>query len=154
MSVRDTTNSWLFRNKRSSLWYSTACVTSVQGEWRDGETDTVSQCIMESLLLSRFSRVRLSATLWTVARQAPLCLGFSRQESWSGLPFPSRGNLLDPGIEPMSLMSLALTGRFFTPEPSGKAPQPFHSHVHWGCWGSKDTNRTTTSPSVWICTGQ
>ena len=39
-------------------------------------------------------------TLWTVAHQAPLSMGFSKQEHWRGLPFPSPGNLLDPGIEP------------------------------------------------------
>ena len=42
------------------------------------------------------------ASPWTVACQAPLSMGFSRQEYWSGLPFPSSGNLPDPGIEPMS----------------------------------------------------
>ena len=42
------------------------------------------------------------ATPWTVARQAPLSMGFSRQEHWSGLPFPSPGNLPNPGIEPKS----------------------------------------------------
>ena len=42
------------------------------------------------------------ATLWTVARQAPLPMGFSKQEYWSGLPFPSPGELSDPGIEPGS----------------------------------------------------
>ena len=52
-------------------------------------------------------------------------MGFSRQESWSGLPFPSLGDLLDPGIEPTSLMSLALAGGFFTTEPLGKTPQLF-----------------------------
>ena len=51
------------------------------------------------LLLSRFSRVRLSATPRTVAYQSPLSVGFSRQESWSGLPLPSPGDLADPGIE-------------------------------------------------------
>ena len=56
----------------------------------------------------------LTVTLWTVARQAPLSVGFSRQEYWSGLSFPSPGDLPDPGIEPASLMSLALAGRFFT----------------------------------------
>ena len=45
------------------------------------------------------SRVRLFATPWTVAHQAPLSMGFSRQEYWSGLPFPSPGDLPDPGIE-------------------------------------------------------
>ena len=48
------------------------------------------------------SRVRLFATLWTVAHQAPLSMGFSRQDYWSGLPFPSPGDLPDPGIEPRS----------------------------------------------------
>ena len=42
------------------------------------------------------------ATPWTVAHQAPLSMGFSRQEYWSGLPFPSLGDLPDPGVEPMS----------------------------------------------------
>ena len=60
------------------------------------------------LLLSRFSRVQLFEALWTVTRQAPLSVGFSRQEYWSGLPFPSAGNLSDPGIEPRSLTSPAL----------------------------------------------
>ena len=48
------------------------------------------------------SRVQLFATPWTLAYQAPLSVGFSRQEYWSGLPFPSPGDLLDPGIEPRS----------------------------------------------------
>ena len=48
-------------------------------------------------VLSGFSRVRLFASLWTVARQAPLFMGFSRQEYWSGLPFPLPGDLPDPG---------------------------------------------------------
>ena len=60
------------------------------------------------LLLSRFSRVRLCATPWTVARQVPLPMGFSRQEYWRGLPCPPPGDLPDPGIEPMSSASPAL----------------------------------------------
>ena len=48
------------------------------------------------------SRVRLFATPWTVAYQAPPSMGFSRQEYWSGLPFPSPGDLPDPGMEPGS----------------------------------------------------
>ena len=48
------------------------------------------------------SRVRLFATPWTVAHQAPPFMGFSRQDCWSGLPFPSPGDLPDPGIEPRS----------------------------------------------------
>ena len=55
-----------------------------------------------------------SVNPWTVARQAPLSMRFSRQEYWSGLPFPSLGNLANPGLEPTSLKSPALAGRFFT----------------------------------------
>ena len=68
-------------------------------------------------VLSCFSGVRLFVTLWTVAGQAPLSMGFSWQEYWSGLPFPSPGDLLDPGIEPMSP---AMAGGFFTTEPPGE----------------------------------
>ena len=57
------------------------------------------------------------ATSWTVARQAPLSIGFHKQEHWNGLPFPSPGDLPDPGIEPMSP---ALADGFFTIEPPGK----------------------------------
>ena len=60
------------------------------------------------------SHVRLFATPWTVPCQASLSMGFSRQESWSGLPFPSPGDLPDPGIKPVSLVSPALAGRFLT----------------------------------------
>ena len=53
-------------------------------------------------MLNRFSRVRLFVTPRTVARQAPLSMGFSSQECWSGVPFPSPGDLPDPGIKPGS----------------------------------------------------
>ena len=61
-----------------------------------------------------FSHVQLPATPWTVACQAPLSMGVCRQAYWSGLSFPPPGDLPDPGIEPASLSSLALTGEFFT----------------------------------------
>ena len=59
-------------------------------------------------------------TPWTTVRQAPLSLGFSRQEYWSGLPFPPPGDLPNPEIEPASLVFSVLEGRFFTTEPHGK----------------------------------
>ena len=64
------------------------------------------------------SHVRLFATPWTVARQAPPSMGFSRQEYWSGLPFLSPGDLPNPGIEPTSP---ALRADTLTSEPPGKA---------------------------------
>ena len=72
------------------------------------------------------SRVRLFVTPWTVAHQAPLSVGFSRQEYWSMLPFPPPGDLPDPGIEPTS----ALESRFFTTESPGK-PLKFWTVVHF-----------------------
>ena len=65
-------------------------------------------------MLSRLSHVRLFVTLWTVAHQAPLSMGFSRQEYWSGLPYPPPGDLPYPGTEPRSLLSPVLAGRFFS----------------------------------------
>ena len=59
-----------------------------------------------------------SVTPWAVACQAPPSMGFSREEYWSGLPFPSPGDLPDPEIEPTPP---ALAGGFFTTEPSGKS---------------------------------
>ena len=70
--------------------------------------------IARACVLSYFSHVLLFATAWTAACQAPLFMGFSMQEYWSGLLCPPAGDLPDPGIEPKSLMSAALTGGFFT----------------------------------------
>ena len=65
------------------------------------------------------SCVWLLASPWTVAREAPLSTGFSRQEYWSGLPFPPPGDLPNPGIELATLEVPALEGKFFTTEPPG-----------------------------------
>ena len=62
-------------------------------------------------------------TLWTIAHQAPLSMGFSRQEYWSGLPCLPPGDLPNPGIKPMSP---ALAGGFFTIEPPGNHPLADH----------------------------
>ena len=73
-------------------------------------------------MLSSFSHVQLFGTLWTVAHQAPLSLGFSRQESWSRLPCPPPGDLSNPGIELVSPMSSALAGGFFTTRANWEVP--------------------------------
>ena len=62
-----------------------------------------------------------SVTLWTVACQAPLSVEFSRKEYWNGLPFPPPGDLPEPGIKPMSLMSPALAGGLFTTSTTWEA---------------------------------
>ena len=69
---------------------------------------------MDTCMLNHFNCVQLFATLWTIACQALLSMGFSRQEYWSWLPCPSPGDLLYPGIELVSLMYSALTDGFFT----------------------------------------
>ena len=79
-------------------------------------------------VLNCFSRVQLFVALWTVARQAPLSMGFSRQEYWSGLPFPPPGDLPDPGIEFESLVSLALAGGLFTTSAT------WEGHGYCGWW--------------------
>ena len=71
---------------------------------------------------SRFSHVQLFAILWTVAYQAPLSMGFSRQEYWSGLPCPPPRDIPNPGIKPTSLMSPALAGR--------SLPLVIYTHTH------------------------
>ena len=76
-------------------------------------------------MLSHSSCVQLFVTLWTIARQTPLCMGFSRQEYWNELPFPSLGDLPKPGIKPTSLMSPELTGGFFNTSATWEAHVPF-----------------------------
>ena len=73
-------------------------------------------------MLAVLSRVPLCATLWTLARQASLSTGLSRQEYWSGFPCPPPGNLPDPRIEPKSPGTPELTGGFFTTSTTWEAP--------------------------------
>ena len=85
------------------------------------------------------SRARLFATPWTAAHQAPLSIGFSRQEYWSGLPCPPPGDLPDPGIK---LTSPAWVGGFFITEPPGK-PFLLDRFTEWGLLlgGCKEPSR-------------
>ena len=81
------------------------------------------------------SCVRLFAIPWSVAHQAPLSMGFFRQEYWSGLPFPTPGDLPDPGIQTVSLASPALAGGFFTSDANAgdtdSIPSLGRSHMLW-----------------------
>ena len=105
-------------------------------------------------------------TAWTVARQAPPSMEFSRQEHWSGLPFPPPGDLPNPGIEPASLMSL--TGKFFTTSATWEADPRLgfclcFSSPHVGCggwmpaqgWSSQfsGTWEGASAPADWVLTG-
>ena len=73
-----------------------------------------SVCVCVCVHMCALSHVQLFAKLWTAARQPPLWMKLSRQEYWSMLPFPTPGNLPDPGAEPKSLVSAALAGGVFT----------------------------------------
>ena len=84
--------------------------------------DKIGKCVV----IYSLSCVRLFVTLWTVACQAPLSMGFPRQEYWDGLWFLSPGDLPDAGMEPASPVSLALAGRFFTTEPLGKPSEQWY----------------------------
>jgi len=80
--------------------------------------------LYSTCMLRRFSHVQLFAILWTIALQASLSMGLSRQEYWSGLLCPAPGDLPNPGIEPASLISPALAGKFFTTSANWEA------HLH------------------------
>ena len=82
---------------------------------------------LQALKVKSLSRVRLFVTPWTVAYQAPPSMGFSRQECWSGLPFPSPGDLPDPGIEPGSP---ALQADALPSEPPGKPIVTCIKYIH------------------------
>jgi len=86
--------------------------------WRVYDTKDEFIC-----MLSHFSHIQLFETLWTTAHQAPLSMGFSRQEYRSGLPCPPPGDLPNPGIKPTSLGSPALAGGFFTTSATWEAPK-------------------------------
>ena len=77
----------------------------------------VCVCVCARARARALSHIQCFVTSWTVAHQAPLSTGFPRQEYWSGLPFPSSGEILNPGIQ---LTSPALAGMFFSTEPPEK----------------------------------
>ena len=91
-------------------------------------------------MLSHSRRVRPSVTPWTVVCQAPLSMAFSREEHWSGLPCPPPGDLSDLGIEPPSLTSPALAGKFFTINATW-GPGPLHVRLGLGLAPGKPSFR-------------
>ena len=93
--------------------------------------------LSRACVLHRFSCVQLFATPWTVTRQAPLSMGFSRQEYWRGLPCPPPEDLLDPGIKPSSLTFSALIGKFFSTSARISLqvpPTPTYACGPWNQW--------------------
>ena len=87
--------------------------------------------IRPKVKVKSLSHVRLFATPWTVAYQAPPSIGFSRQEYWSGLQFPFAGHLPDPGMPGIKPTSPALEGRFFNTEPPSGQPLEVENGKEW-----------------------
>ena len=120
-------------------------------------------CFWFSIFLQRekvksLSRVRLFATPWTVAHQAPPSMGFSRQEYWSGLPFPSPGDLPNPGIEPRSPALEVKWSEVTQPCPTLCDPvdcSPPGSSIHGILqarileWGAVSFSRGSSQPRDW-----
>ena len=103
--IEVTCKSWKNQGERLSPWVSRKkAALMIQCPFKSQNCKIINSCCFKLLhvcVLSCFS-----VTLWTVAHQAPLFLGFSRQECWSGLPCPFPGDLPDPGIKPRSLTHL------------------------------------------------
>ena len=92
-----------------------------------------------AFMLSHFSCVWLFVILWTRACQAPLSMGFSRQEYWSGFPCPPPGHLPDPEIEAVSLMFPALAGGFFTTRAAWEAQIKNMEYILYIQWDTTQT---------------
>ena len=98
-----------WKEKRFISWVVREGQSRRLSEWMGAGVTRVRRTGLVCLwVLNRFSCIRLFATLWTLARQAPLSMGFSRQEYCSGLPWPPPGELPNPGITPASPGTLAL----------------------------------------------
>ena len=109
--------------------------------------------LVPSVCMPSSGIAQLFVTLETVAHQAPLSVGFSRQEYWSGLVFPPLGDLPHLGIEPESLRSPALAGRFFTTRATWEAPVA-HMICHFFCKLSKSGGKSWLEVScISVCCG-
>ena len=105
--MKSDTHTWRY----GTIWkLNTRLFILTRSKWRNST-------FIKWVKVKPLSRARLFATLWTVTHQAPLSMGFSRQDYWSGLPFPSPGDLPNPGIE---ARSPALLADALTSEPLGK----------------------------------
>ena len=118
------------------------CISNQQARTKDfqrtGSNSPHSHFLVVFFLSLSLSCVQLSATPWTVACQAPLSMGFCRQEYWRGLPFPSPADLPDPVFP-------ALAGGLFTAEPPGKPQYSF--------WVTKRKKKKTVFPCLEIHLG-
>ena len=110
-----------FTNYAISIWFVKFYCSSVRVGRREEHKIRPYPWYLSAHVLGHFSHVQLFVIPWTIACQAPLSMGFSRQEYWIGLPCPPPGDLPDPGIELASLTSLTLSGGFFTTSATQEA---------------------------------
>ena len=108
------------------------------------------QLYMQACMPSHFSHGHLFLTLWAITCQAPLSMGFSRQEYWSGLPCLPPGNLPDPGNESAALVSPALAGGFFTARATWEtlpmySPYTIRTEAHFPLVA----HRVKNPPAMW-----
>ena len=139
----------LIRREVQSVFKRSACFVTDSGTRRAPNPHKWYCLIRRPLececVLSRFSCVRLFATPWTVALQAPLSMGFSRQEYWSGLPCPPPGDIPDP----------ALAGRFFTTSTTWEAPRATWLYLKsFVLQPSKSRQEPSLPLSLWVCPEQ
>ena len=107
------------------------------------DLDMIKLSEVRKVKVKSFSPVRLFETLWTIAYQAPPSMGFSRQEYWSGLPFPSPGDLPDPGIKPRCPAFQADASTSKSPGKSERERQVSHDVTHM--WNLKYDVKITQS---------
>ena len=116
-------------NVRIDLWLLLSWLVMINVKVADILNPHAIPPCLTILLAWVISHVWLLVSPWTVARQAPLSMEFSRQEFWSGLPFPALRDLPDPGIKSTSLESPALADRFFITVPPEKPLQHVHRQI-------------------------
>ena len=130
--IRDWLQSCRKHGPSSSVGTYSAQITKAGPQWEPYTLPFV-------VVVQTLSCIQPFANPQTVARQAPLAMGFPRQEYWNGLPFPSPGDIPSPGMEPTSP---ELAGGFFTTEPPGK-PMPYlppsKSSYHWDDLDERET---------------
>ena len=106
-----------------------ALVTTQQGQSQRHQLQPLERTVCPPSLCVHVQLGLFMAPLQTVAGQAPLSMDFFGQEDWSTLPFPTPGDIPDPGFEPTSFASSMLAGRFFTTSATWEAPPPFPNFV-------------------------
>ena len=131
------------------IWH--ACSAVSMGDWSPPDTHKYIEAteIHTQTQISVYAQSCLIlSTPWTIVHQAPLSVEFSRQEYWSGLPFPLPGNFPNPEIKLTSPESPVLAGGVFTTDPPGKPPTHTQTRIYTCPHRHKDTHTITHSSTA------